>query len=80
MIGSRTEPMEAMAEFLAMGGHGAFVWPAFGVAAVVMVALLVSSLRQARANQAALDRLQALRPPRRATRPTTETVEAGHDP
>ncbi len=56
--------MEAMAEFLAMGGHGAFVWPAFGVAAVVMVALLVSSLRQARANQAALDRLQALRPPR----------------
>ncbi len=72
--------MEAIAEFFAMGGHGGFVWPAFGVAAVVMVALLVVSLRQARANQAALDRLQATRPSRRATRPTTETVEAGHDP
>ncbi len=69
--------MEAIAEFFAMGGHGAFVWSAFAVAAVVMVALLVASLRQARANQAALDRL---RPARRAAGRTTETAEAGHDP
>ena len=72
--------MEAIAEFLAMGGHGAFVWSAFGVAAVVMVALLVVSLRQARVNQAALDRLQATRPRRRAAGRTREMAEAGHDP
>ena len=68
--------MEALAEFFAMGGHGAFVWSAFAVAVLVMVALLAVSLHQARTNQAALDRLQATRPARRAT----ETAEAGHDP
>ena len=72
--------MEAIAEFFAMGGHGAFVWPAFAVAAVVMGALLVVSLRQARANQAELDRLQATRPPRRASGRMTEVAEASHDP
>ncbi len=72
--------MEAIAEFFAMGGHGAFIWPAFAVAAVVMGALLVVSLRQARANQAGLDRLQATRPPRRAARPAVEMAQVGHDP
>ncbi len=72
--------MEAITEFFAMGGHGAFVWPAFAVAAVVMGALVVVSLRQARANQAELDRLQATRPPRRAARPAAEMAEASHDP
>ena len=79
MIGG-TGAMEAIAEFFAMGGHGAFVWPAFAVAALVMGALLVVSLRQARANKAALDRLQATRPPRRAARPAAEMAEAGRDP
>ena len=72
--------MEALAEFFAMGGHGAFVWSAFAVAVLVMVALLAVSLHQARTNQAALDRLQATRPPRHAARRATETAEAGHDP
>ena len=72
--------MEALAEFFAMGGHGAFVWSAFAVAVLVMAALLAVSLHQARTNQAALDRLQAMRPPRYAARRATETVEAGHDP
>ena len=41
MIGNRMEAMEAIANFFAMGGDGAFVWPAFVVAAAVMVALLL---------------------------------------
>jgi hypothetical protein len=47
---------------------------------LVMVALLAVSLHQARTNQAALDRLQATRPPRRSAHRATETAEAGHDP
>ena len=58
-----------MREFLAMGGYGGFVWPAFGVTAVVMIWLLTASLRRLRANQRLLDRLQAANPGRR-NRPT----------
>ena len=38
--------MEELRTFLAMGGYGAFVWPAFGVTALVMVWLLAASLRR----------------------------------
>ena len=34
-----------MSEFLAMGGYGAFVWPSYGLTAVIMVVLLIASLR-----------------------------------
>ncbi len=40
--------MEQFRSFLAMGGYGAFVWPAFGVTALVMVWLLVASLARLR--------------------------------
>jgi heme exporter protein D len=43
-----------MAEFFAMGGYGAFVWPAFGLSAIVLVALLVTSVRSLRASEQAL--------------------------
>lgn len=33
-----------MSEFLAMGGYAAFVWPAWGAAALVLGGLLVASL------------------------------------
>ncbi|MGH8546271.1 MAG: heme exporter protein CcmD [Gammaproteobacteria bacterium] len=33
-----------MREFLSMGGYGFYVWSAYGVAAVVMLGLLRSSL------------------------------------
>ncbi|MBM4218575.1 MAG: heme exporter protein CcmD [Gammaproteobacteria bacterium] len=45
-----------MSEFLAMGGYGAFVWPCFALAAVV----LAWNVRSAR-RQLALAREQALR-------------------
>ena len=72
--------MQAISEFLQMGGYGAFVWPAFAVAAVVMVALLVASLRQARANQTALDLLEATRPARRGARRAGASGEGADDP
>lgn len=47
-----------MQSFLDMGGYGGFVWPAYGVTAVVLVGLLVASLRALRKRQAALDALE----------------------
>jgi len=41
------------------------VWPAYTLAALVLVALLVSSLRRLRAGQADLARLEAELPSRR---------------
>ncbi len=57
--------MNAIQDFLAMGGYGAFVWPAFIVTAVVMIVLIVVSQRALRADQRALKALQALRRPHR---------------
>jgi heme exporter protein D len=48
--------------YLSMGGKGDFIWPAYLIAAIVMIALLVSSLRSARGQEA---RLAALRKARR---------------
>ena len=36
----------SVAEFLAMGGHGPYVWSAYGVALVVLVWLVVQPLRR----------------------------------
>ena len=46
--------MEQLQGFLAMGGYGAFVWPAFGLTALVMVWLLAASLRRLRGLERAL--------------------------
>lgn len=35
-----------MSDFLAMGGHAAFVWPSFGVAALVLGGLWWSGRRR----------------------------------
>ena len=48
-----------------MGGHAAFVWPAYGVAAVVLVGLVVTSLRTARAAEAEVRVLEDAAPARR---------------
>ena len=44
--------------FFEMGGYAAYVWPAFGAAAVIMIALLVQSLRAMRAREATLKSLE----------------------
>jgi heme exporter protein D len=48
-----------MQTFLAMGGYARFVWPAYAVAAIVMIAMLAQSLytyRRARRQLAAQER------------------------
>ena len=51
--------------FFEMGGYAAYVWPAFGTAAVFLIALLVASLRAMRAREAELRALEAARGARR---------------
>jgi heme exporter protein D len=47
-----------------MGGYAAYVWPAYAVAALVLIGLLGASLRDLRRRQEILGRLEALRPAR----------------
>ncbi len=53
--------MEAMSEFLAMGGQGIYIWPAYGIAAVVMIAFALTTLRRLRVREAELARLTEAR-------------------
>ena len=41
-----------------MGGYAAYVWPAFGVGAVVMIGLLIFSVRRLRLRETELKRLE----------------------
>ncbi len=47
-----------MAEFFAMNGYAGFVWPAFGLSAVILIGLFVSSLRAMRRTEAELAALK----------------------
>lgn len=53
-----------MAEFLAMGGYGVYVWTAYGATIVVLGALLWQSWRLARKKTAELAALRDARPAR----------------
>jgi heme exporter protein D len=55
--------------FLSMGGYAPYVWPAYGVAAVVLLVLLASTLRDLRRRRAVLGHLEALRQPRQRPGP-----------
>lgn len=57
--------MDNLAAFLDMGGYARFIWPAYGLAALVMVAVLVSTLRNLRARERQLAALQDQLPGRR---------------
>ncbi|MBM3569632.1 MAG: heme exporter protein CcmD [Alphaproteobacteria bacterium] len=46
------------AEFLAMGGHGAFIWPAYGLTFAVMLGLALGGIAARRAARARLDALE----------------------
>ena len=56
-----------MTEFFAMGGYAAYVWPAYGFAALVLIALLVQSWRAA--PRAELEQVRRVARPARASRP-----------
>ena len=66
--------MTSVSSFLEMGGYGAFVWPAFGLTAVILLALLIASLLRLRSNQRALARLESQMPPRRSRRTRDRTT------
>jgi heme exporter protein D len=76
-----------MAEFFSMGGYAAYVWPAYGIAAVILVAMLVASLRGLRRHEALLKTLETSRPRRRrernlranSTAPATLPAAEGHE-
>ena len=53
-----------MSPFFAMGGYAAYVWPAYGVAAVVLIGLWIGSLRALRAREAEIEAVEAGRPRR----------------
>jgi heme exporter protein D len=69
-----------LTDFFAMGGYAAYVWPAYAIAALVLIVLLVLSWRSARRRVAELERLSHLTRPARARRailrspPPTETT------
>jgi len=52
--------------FLAMGGYAGFVWPAYALAAILLVGLVVVSLRQLRKVEAELAALGLSRSRERA--------------
>ncbi len=54
-----------MGEFIAMGGYGAFVWPAYGLTALVMLGILATSWHGLRGRRRDLERLEADLPARR---------------
>ena len=56
-----------MSEFFAMGGHAAFIWPCYGLAAAVMGYLTVQSLRMMRQNEAMVQTLRTGRRGRAGT-------------
>ncbi len=47
-----------LSHWLAMGGYGAYVWPAYGVAIVIIGCLALVSVLSARAARRELQRLQ----------------------
>ena len=51
-------PMDKIATFLAMGGYAVYVWPAFLIAAFVMLGLVLETLGSLRRREAALAELE----------------------
>jgi heme exporter protein D len=47
-----------MSEYLAMGGYAAFVWPAYGLSALVMLGLAVTAWRSLKLRERELARLR----------------------
>jgi heme exporter protein D len=58
-----------LSDFFAMGGYGAYVWPAFGFAGAALLGLWWQSWRMARRREAELDHLRRVVRPGAASRP-----------
>ncbi len=53
--------MASLTDFLAMGGYAGFVWPAYGLATLVLGGMLAASLRSLRRRERMLAELRAAR-------------------
>ena len=49
--------MNTSDSFFAMGGYAQFVWPAYGIAALVILGFAIASWRRLRAAERALERV-----------------------
>ena len=56
---------DAVQQFLAMGGYARFVWPAYGIAVLVLAGMAAQSYRAWRRQQTSWAAIEALRPQRR---------------
>jgi len=56
--------MDAVAHFLAMGGYARFVWPAYGVAVLVLGWMVTDTVTAYRRSRRELQRLEPDRPRR----------------
>ncbi|MGF1461713.1 MAG: heme exporter protein CcmD [Maricaulaceae bacterium] len=54
-----------MSDFFAMGGHGPFIWTAYGLSALVLITASVVTLRAAARAKRERARLDALEEPKR---------------
>ncbi len=54
-----------MNEFFAMGGYAAYVWPAYGVSIVALIAVAVVSWREMKRAERLVDLSQKAEAPRR---------------
>lgn len=50
--------MTSFSNWLAMGDYGVFIWPAYGLTTLLLLAFVVSSWRSLRARQRELQRLK----------------------
>lgn len=50
-----------MAEFFLMGGYAAFVWPSYGLAAIVFIGVIWQSLADLKAQKRLADKLETRR-------------------
>jgi len=57
--------MDTIASYLQMGGYAGYVWPAYGLATLVVAGLLIASWRNLKARERELKILQEMSPGRR---------------
>ena len=57
--------MDTLAAYMTMGGYGGFIWSAYGVTALVMAGLVVSTWRSLKAREKELKILQEMSTGRR---------------
>ncbi len=68
--------MQSFQNFLEMGSYGGYVWPSYALSALVMAALVYTTLRQLRSREQELARRQSEYPSRRSNRKAADAPDA----